>query len=275
MKAIYYKLKKKNRVTISGNTEAEAESEGKINCSQPIVSRTRTLSTREVIEELTNECTLTPADIIGVLEALSGCVAKHLAEGNSVHLDGLGVFSISLTTKKNADISRSDSMEVTLKRITFKAEKQLKEKLTTCRFRADPMLKPAKETITDEELTVQIQDYLTQNNKTLFSRNDVEYATKVSRYHALGLLKRLAAQGILEKCEVAGIPVYRFAAQTTDRVTKTDVPNNIQQDKMQKKVAFTHNLLTLQANENNRHATLYENGPCGNHGRDFGHSMGG
>lgn len=275
MKAIYYKLKKKNRVTISGNTEAEAESEGKINCSQPIVSRTRTLCTREVIEELTNECTLTPADIIGVLEALSGCVAKHLAEGNSVHLDGLGVFGISLTTKKNADISRSESMEVTLKRITFKAEKQLKEKLTTCRFRADPMQKPAKETITDEELTVQIQNYLTQNNKTLFSRNDVEYATKVSRYHALGLLKRLTAQGILEKCEVAGIPVYRFAAQTTDRVTKTDVPNNIQQDKMQKKVAFTHNLLTLQANENNRHATLYENGPCGNHGRDFGHSMGG
>lgn len=271
MNAIYYKLKKKNGIIVSGNAEAESG----INRSQPIVARTRTVNTREVIEELTNECTLTPADIIAVLEALSGCVAKHLAEGNSVHLDRLGVFGISLTTEKNDDVSRSDSMKVILKRITFKAEKQLKEKLTNCRFRADPIQKPAEEAATDEELTALIQDYLTENDKTLFSRNDVEYATKVSRYHALALLKRLAAQGVLEKCEVAGIPVYRFVARTAAQTAKTDAPNIIQQDKMQKKVAFTHNLLTLQANENYHHATLYENCPCGNHGRDFGHSVGG
>src|SRR5690554_5615500 len=52
----------------------------------------------QLIYEISNECTLSPTDIIAVLTALGGKLKAHLEDGKIVNLENIGRFKIGFTS---------------------------------------------------------------------------------------------------------------------------------------------------------------------------------
>lgn len=59
------------------------------------------ISTEQVARRLAAESTVAPADVMAVLQALSGVMGDYMAQGRSVRLDGIGTFYFSADSKGN------------------------------------------------------------------------------------------------------------------------------------------------------------------------------
>lgn len=59
------------------------------------------ISTEQVAKRLAMESTVAPADVMAVLQALSGVMGDYMAQGRSVKLDGIGTFYFSITAHGN------------------------------------------------------------------------------------------------------------------------------------------------------------------------------
>lgn len=82
------------------------------NYSRPAVVNPQTIPTCDIITKAINESTLTAVDLSAALTALTHNLQLQLLQGNAVHLDGIGTFSLSLkfedATKPTADITARD-----------------------------------------------------------------------------------------------------------------------------------------------------------------------
>ena len=59
------------------------------------------VSTEQVARRLASESTVSPADVLAVLEGLSGVMGDYMAQGRSVKLNGIGTFSFVANTHGN------------------------------------------------------------------------------------------------------------------------------------------------------------------------------
>ena len=59
------------------------------------------VTTDELCEEIATASTVAPADVTATLKSLSGIVGKYMAQGRSVHLDGIGTFHFTINAKGN------------------------------------------------------------------------------------------------------------------------------------------------------------------------------
>ena len=59
------------------------------------------IGTEQVAKRLAAESTVAPADVMAVLQALSGVMGDYMAQGRSVKLDGIGTFYFSATSRGN------------------------------------------------------------------------------------------------------------------------------------------------------------------------------
>lgn len=80
--------------------------------SRPVVINPQTISTSYIMEKTSSECTLTPIDISAVIGSLAHHLRQQLLQGNAVHIDGIGTFSLSLRfddpTKSADDLTGRD-----------------------------------------------------------------------------------------------------------------------------------------------------------------------
>lgn len=80
--------------------------------SRPVVINPQTIPTSDIMAKTSSECTLTPIDISAVIGSLAHHLRLQLLQGNAVHIDGVGTFSLSLRfddpTKANADLTAHD-----------------------------------------------------------------------------------------------------------------------------------------------------------------------
>ncbi len=88
-----------------------------------------TTSSDKIVNEITDAATFTHGDVKGVLSALAETMVRHLSMGDSVELEGLGFFSISLKCKGSSDRNEINSSTVRFGNIHFRASKKLKESL--------------------------------------------------------------------------------------------------------------------------------------------------
>lgn len=66
------------------------------------------VSTDELVEKITAGCTLTPSDLKGAIEAIGKEIARSLADGKSVKIEGIGTFSAKLGLKEGAERETTD-----------------------------------------------------------------------------------------------------------------------------------------------------------------------
>lgn len=88
-----------------------------------------TLDTKYMCKMISMSSTISSADVKGVLEALNFWMGFHLAEGNSIELDGLGYFTPTLKSRTVTDengkakvIGRSRHRQLPLRNLPEKTD---------------------------------------------------------------------------------------------------------------------------------------------------------
>ena len=89
----------------------------------------------ELCDEIVQISALSKSDVYGVLYALLEVLPRHLGNGRSVHLEGLGSFRVSL--RSNAEDSEDDVDMHSIKgaRLLFTISKDLKKLLNDLEYR--------------------------------------------------------------------------------------------------------------------------------------------
>lgn len=72
--------------------------------------------------EICERCSLTSADVLATISALSEVMQHHLSIGNTVYLKGIGLFSVSASSPGFATAKECTPAKVKAQRICFKAD---------------------------------------------------------------------------------------------------------------------------------------------------------
>ncbi|MDR1846662.1 MAG: HU family DNA-binding protein [Bacteroidales bacterium] len=87
------------------------------------------IKTDEIAKLIQEATSLNEADIYGALKALSQVLARQLKSGKSVKLDGVGTFSLSLTSKPSSTAANVPHKSVKVNKVCFKADRKLSEEV--------------------------------------------------------------------------------------------------------------------------------------------------
>ena len=122
--AYQYKVKKK-KTSLTGELQykfyACPKTKGTINIDQ-------------VAKEIEGISTFTQSDILGALAALTAVVEKKIKNGYNVKLDGLGTFSLSVTSEGFIDETKCTPHKVKANKICFRADNKLKKSIEDTAF---------------------------------------------------------------------------------------------------------------------------------------------
>jgi len=93
----------------------------------PQMKRKGLFSTKEIAQTITQISTFTESDVIGVLDAVSHLIAKRMADGYSVKIDNIGIFSASLgiTPGRPQKTSQLSSLNIQINGINFRSSPEL------------------------------------------------------------------------------------------------------------------------------------------------------
>ena len=102
------------------------------------------LGVREMADRIQNSCTVTRADIMAVLVALSGVIVDGLKSGAIVRMGDLGCFQIGLSSRGTETKEEFSSANITKARINFRPGKDLAIGVERLSFRQVPTKAEAK-----------------------------------------------------------------------------------------------------------------------------------
>ena len=89
----------------------------------------------ELCDEIVQISALSKSDVYGVLYALLEVLPRHLTNGRSVHLEGLGSFRISLRSSTEDSEDDVDVHSIKGARVLFTTGKDLKKALSNLKYR--------------------------------------------------------------------------------------------------------------------------------------------
>lgn len=96
--------------------------------------RGRVVGFKELADIISKQSTLTPADVIACLVALSDNMKSLLDMGDTVRLDNIGTFSIAVSSKGFVNPKDITADKVKATKIVFKPDKDLRKVLNDFRF---------------------------------------------------------------------------------------------------------------------------------------------
>lgn len=119
--------------TVKKKTDKSSDDEKVLYYAVPSSSSLKDI--HELAEEISQDCSLTPGDVLSAVSALSVCLERHVLNGNSVKLPGIGVFSLAVSSPGFDTPEECTPSKVVAKRICFKADKKLRNKLPCVKFK--------------------------------------------------------------------------------------------------------------------------------------------
>ena len=169
-----------------------------------------TYNIRELMRYGKDRSTYSEADIAGALRLITDLVAENLRSGNNVEIEGLGFFSVSLTSRPVMDKKEIRSESIHFKNVNFRCGKYLKSKLKTMHLERIPEGKGVLPPF--EERVRRLAEYL--NTHHFITCSDYRDLTGCSKYRALEDLNKLINEGKLEKGGYRSTRVYSFPSVT-------------------------------------------------------------
>ena len=88
------------------------------------------IDVNDLAKDISKTCTLTPADIVAVIESFLDKMPFYLKNSNRIRLNKLGIFKLSFSSnghEKEEDVSSND---ITNLRVLFTPSAQLKKELS-------------------------------------------------------------------------------------------------------------------------------------------------
>ena len=169
-----------------------------------VVSNNR-ISTDDLAEEIQNECSLTIADVKAVLIALGDKLARHLGEGDKVHIEGIGHFQVNLRCKEEVRTTRAVRSEnIEFKSVSYRADNDLKKHLRKQKIQRSPN-KVHSLPMTEEEIDQALTKHF-RTNETI-TRRVFEILCTQMRSTAHRILQKLVENGKLRNVATAHNPV--------------------------------------------------------------------
>lgn len=150
------------------------------------------ITTDQLADEIAGRSTFSSGDVKGVVKALSEMLHYHLSEGETVDIDGIGNFSVTLKTPKDiTDPKQIRAESIRFNNVVYRTSPELKHKLKTI-----PLVRavlPKRKDLAEEERLANILSKL--KDERLVSSTDCMLFNHCSRYQALKDLKKLNEQG--------------------------------------------------------------------------------
>lgn len=150
-------------------------------------------SLEQIAERIQHASTYSKGEIIGLVQELARQIAAEMAEGKSVKIDGLGVFTPALGLRKDKEREtgeegepRRNASSICMRTINFRADKQfIQEAAVRCTLeRSKRKFRRSAKDLTPEQRLKLAQDFLQKNP-----------CMNVSEYTRLtGLLRDAAAK---------------------------------------------------------------------------------
>lgn len=112
---------------------AHGEEEDKGLLHARIVNRSK-VSGKALLTEIADASSFTLGDLKGMMSAVTGAMARHLAMGDVVELEGLGYLSVSLKSNPTAVRREVNSATVRFGSVHLRACGELKKRLSTMRL---------------------------------------------------------------------------------------------------------------------------------------------
>lgn len=172
----------------------------------PLVLNQQTLTTEDMVSHIQNISTLTKIDCHAVIEAINGYIAKSLAEGNQIHIDGLGTFSTALRFSDSAkSAAQQTAGDVTVVDVNFRPERELLSRLTeSMEFERKEALHSSNVQLSD--VVLRLQEHFTAHHDLTSRQFETMFDLKHSR--ANKVLTTLYEQGKLQRHHVGHAYVY-------------------------------------------------------------------
>lgn len=148
----------------------------------------------EILKEINHRCSLTESDVIACLSQLNQILGKGLSDGRTVHLAGLGYFSLKLVSTAQETTLRTRAEHIAVKDINYRPEKELIKQLSTATLQR-AAIKKHSALLTDAEVDSRIEAHFTHHHT--LTRQQVEEVCSLNRGTALKHINRLLATGRL------------------------------------------------------------------------------
>lgn len=170
-------------------------------------------TTAQMRRYIQDSCSLTEGDVDAVLSALSHYVSKELADGKSVHLNGIGYLSPVLgCTETVTTETKNKYLKVKLKNIRFRPDKTFKHRMggiqITCIKQNDPLIQP----LSDIQIEEKVRAYLQENS--FLQRRTLQTLCSLSASTAKRQLHRLCEAGVLINRGMRNQPLYTLNEQS-------------------------------------------------------------
>lgn len=162
--------------------------------------------TNELRRQIQRYCTVSETDVSAVLDALSHCMGKELAEGRKVHLKGIGYFSPTLTcTERVTASTKHKTTKVRLKGITFRSDNELKKHIGNIKVKCLKLGGPTTP-ITEETIIGKLTEYF--RTHPVLRRKDLEFLCGLTSITARRRIVELTKKGKLKNIGSLQQPIY-------------------------------------------------------------------
>ena len=162
-----------------------------------VVDQTAVTSS-EMARNIASGSTFKEHEVLPVLEYLYQEMEKALKDGKSVHLKGLGFFSLQIKGEVVTNANGSDMLrDGCVSDIRFRPEQQYLDRFEKIELRRYKRKEKGVTVLTDEEI-LQAAARLTEQ-ENMFTPAQLEGALHLHRNQVYRLLKRLVGEGRLEK----------------------------------------------------------------------------
>lgn len=164
-----------------------------------------TVGTDKLTEIIHSRCTLTKGDIHATLCALKDVMIESLQSGNTVHIDGLGSFNLTLSCPPVKSALGVRSEVVRFKNVSFRPEKKLKDEFNVLHLKRAETKKHS-----NNYSTIEIDDILTKHfmDNNYVTRKEFQQIAGLRKSTATRRLHELVTAGKLKKEGIHKFPIY-------------------------------------------------------------------
>lgn len=151
----------------------------------PAVVVKETITTDHIVKELSRHSAYSAGCVMGVLQEVSDAIVSHLRQGRNVRLDGLGTFSLALSSREVTDRKEIRAASVKIKKVNFRPVPELVKRVRqeTEILRADFGFLPIVKKYNKEERWTLLETYLKEHG----------FITRLAYSEWLGVARTTAA----------------------------------------------------------------------------------
>ena len=179
------------------------------------VCNKQTVDPATLISHICERSTLGKGDIAALFNELQQEISTQLLAGNRVNIPGLGYFSLSLQTNPDADPSSTRAQHIHVKRIEYRADAQLRNKVLSEATFERIREKNHSDKLSTEEIHTLVREHF-KTHQTL-TRQSFEKLCHFTRSKAYSTLHALLEEGFLENINTPRYPFYVLKAAEREK----------------------------------------------------------